>query len=120
MISFVFDRTFRGLKFHILDAYEPFKLILGFYFRKMWKFLEKRPFFRADLARLGKYRTGGFGRIGVYRVNMLNTRFYFRQMSVKGHRPDEPTLPKYRRKQRKNVLELCLLGMNECVGKFSC
>ena len=30
--------------------------------------LEKRPFFRADLAGLGKYRTGGFGRIGVYRV----------------------------------------------------
>ena len=33
----------------------------------MWKFLGKRPFFRADLAGLGKYRTGGFGRIGVYR-----------------------------------------------------
>ena len=34
----------------------------------MWKFLEKQPFFQADLAGLGKYRTGGFGRIGVYRV----------------------------------------------------
>ena len=33
----------------------------------MWKILEKRPFFRADLAGLGKYRTGGFGRIGVYK-----------------------------------------------------
>ena len=31
--------------------------------------LEKRPFFRADLAGLGKYHTRGFGRIGVYRVN---------------------------------------------------
>ena len=35
----------------------------------MWKFLEKRPFFRADMAGLGKYCTGGYGRIGVYRVN---------------------------------------------------
>ena len=33
-------------------------------------FLEKRPFFRADMARLGKYCTGGYGRIGVYRVNI--------------------------------------------------
>ena len=33
-------------------------------------FLEKRPFFRADMAGLGKYHTGGYGRIGVYRVNM--------------------------------------------------
>ena len=31
-------------------------------------FLEKRPFFRADMAGLGKYCTGGYGRIGVYRV----------------------------------------------------
>ena len=34
----------------------------------MWKFFEKRPFFRADMAGLGKYSTGGYGRIGVYRV----------------------------------------------------
>ena len=27
--------------------------------------------FRADTARLGKYCTGGYGRIGVYRVNVL-------------------------------------------------
>ena len=32
--------------------------------------MEKRPFFRADMAGLGKYHTGGFGRIGVYRVNV--------------------------------------------------
>ena len=31
-------------------------------------FCEKRPFFRADMAGLGKYWTGGYGRIGVYRV----------------------------------------------------
>ena len=35
----------------------------------MWNFFEKRPFFRADMAGLGKYCTGGYGRIGVYRVN---------------------------------------------------
>ena len=33
------------------------------------EFLEKRPFFQADMAGLGKYSTGGYGRIGVYRVN---------------------------------------------------
>ena len=31
--------------------------------------MEKRPFFRADMARLGKYHMGGYGRIRVYRVN---------------------------------------------------
>ena len=30
--------------------------------------MEKRPFFRAATAGLGKYRTGGYGQIGVYRV----------------------------------------------------
>ena len=30
-------------------------------------FFEKPPFFRADIAGLGKYCTGGYGRIGVYR-----------------------------------------------------
>ena len=29
------------------------------------KILEKRPFFRSDMAGLGKYRMGGYGRIGV-------------------------------------------------------
>ena len=29
----------------------------------------KWPFFWADMAGLGKYHTGGYGRIGVYRVN---------------------------------------------------
>ena len=32
---------------------------VGFYFGKMWKIVEKRPFFRADMAGLGKYHTGG-------------------------------------------------------------
>ena len=30
--------------------------------------VEKWPFFRADMAGLGKCCTGGYGRIGVYRV----------------------------------------------------
>ena len=33
--------------------------------------MEKRPFFRAATAGLGKYSTGGYGRIGVYRVNPM-------------------------------------------------
>ena len=31
---------------------------------------KKQPFFRADMAGLGKYSTVGYGRIGVYRVNI--------------------------------------------------
>ena len=31
--------------------------------------MEKRSFFRAATAGLGKYHMGGYGRIGVYRVN---------------------------------------------------
>ena len=69
MISFALERAFHGLKKDILEPYERLILFLGFYFGKMWKFLEKRPFFRADMAGLGKYHTGGYGRIGVYRVN---------------------------------------------------
>ena len=42
--------------------------LYGSILEKMWKFLEKRTFFRADMARLGKYCAGGYGRIGVYRV----------------------------------------------------
>ena len=34
----------------------------------MWKIFEKRLFFRADMAGLGKYCTGGYGQIGVFRV----------------------------------------------------
>ena len=42
----------------------------GFFFGKMWKNMEKRPFFRAAMAGLWTYHTGGYGRIGVYRVNV--------------------------------------------------
>ena len=47
-----------------------FILFVWFYFGKMWKSLEKLPFFRADMAGLGKYHMGRYGRIGVYRVNI--------------------------------------------------
>ena len=32
---------------------------------KIGKIMEKRPFFRAAMAGLGKYSMGGYGRIGV-------------------------------------------------------
>ena len=54
-----------GFKMILLESYEWFILFVGFYFGKIW---EKRLFFRADMAGLGKYHTGGYGRIGVYRV----------------------------------------------------
>ena len=40
---------------------------------KIWK---NRPFFRADMAGLGKYCMGGYGRIGVYRVKALSRSYY--------------------------------------------
>ena len=42
-----------------------------FYVGKMWKNMEKQPFFWAAMAGLGKYCTGGYGRIGVYRDKLL-------------------------------------------------
>ena len=36
--------------------------------------MEKRPFFRAAMAGLGKYHMGGYGRIGVYRVNLYYSK----------------------------------------------
>ena len=69
MISFALDRASHGLQNDILDPYERLILFIWFYFGKIWKFMEKRPFFRADMAGLGKYCMGGYGRIGVYRVN---------------------------------------------------
>ena len=71
MISLVSDRPFHGLQNDILDSYERFIFFVGFYFGKMWKIWEKRPFFRADMAGSGKYHMGGYGRFGVYRVNLL-------------------------------------------------
>ena len=43
--------------------------LYGSIFDKYGHFWKKRPFFRADMAGLGKYSMGGYGRIGVYRVN---------------------------------------------------
>ena len=49
------------------------RLILSewFFFGKMWENMEKWLFFRAAMAGLGKYCMGGYGRIGVYRVNII-------------------------------------------------
>ena len=47
-------------------------LLGGYLFGKMWKNMEKRPFFRAAMAGLGKYHMSGYGRIGVYRVRLGN------------------------------------------------
>ena len=55
-------------------------LFVWFYFGKMWKFSEKPPFFRADMAGLGKYHMGGYGRIGVYRVKL---EFHWRYKNMK-------------------------------------
>ena len=43
----------------------------------MWKILEKRPFFRADMAGLGKYSMGGYGRIWVFlSSNVISNKHY--------------------------------------------
>ena len=68
MISSVFKKPFHGLQFDILDPYKRFILFEALNFGKMLIFLEKQSFFRADMARLGKYCMGGYGRIRVYRV----------------------------------------------------
>ena len=45
-------------------------------------FFEKQPFFGADMAGLEKYGTGGYGRIGVYRVKMeFCSYFKYRECS---------------------------------------
>ena len=41
---------------------------------KMGGNMEKRLFFRAAMAGLGKYHMGGYGRIGVDRVNEVHTK----------------------------------------------
>ena len=46
----------------------------GFSVGKLWKNIEKQPFFQVAIARLGKYCTGGYGRIGVYRDHRKNHR----------------------------------------------
>ena len=41
--------------------------LVGSNLEKCGHFLEEKlQFFQADMARLGKYSTGGYGRIGVY------------------------------------------------------
>ena len=43
-------------------------ILVGSNLVKCGNFLKKRPFFRADMAELGKYCMGRYGRIGVYRI----------------------------------------------------
>ena len=50
----------------LLEPYMRLILFGRYFFGKMWKNMEKRPFFRAAMAGLGKYHMGGYGRIGVY------------------------------------------------------
>ena len=54
------------------------RLILfgGYFFGKMWENMEKLPFFRAAMAGLGRYHMGGYGRIGVYRVDSFHILAY--------------------------------------------
>ena len=66
MISSVFEREFQWLYFDILEPYMRLILFGVYFIGKMWKNMEKRPFFRAAMAGLGKYHMGGYGRIGVY------------------------------------------------------
>ena len=47
---------------------------------------KKRPFFRADMVGLGKYHTGGYGRIGVYRVPVVGVLTTLAVSSVQGSR----------------------------------
>ena len=42
-------------------------ILVGFNLEKCGFKKKKQPFFQADMAGLGKYCMGGYGRIGVYR-----------------------------------------------------
>ena len=58
--------------------------------------LEKRPFFRADMAGLGKYHMGGYGRIGVCRVKTSMNSYLVCRSQKRYNRP----------------LEVCFLSLN--------
>ena len=47
--------------------------------------MQKRPFFRAAMAGFGKYSTGGYGWIGVYRVNTEQGKFRIRYKALSRH-----------------------------------
>ena len=73
MISLVLNRPFHEFQNDILDSCGRFIFFVGFYFGKMWKILEKRLFFRADMAGWGnttRADMAGLGSIG------LNYEFY--------------------------------------------
>ena len=64
MTSFAFDGVFHWLSFDILD---PFEFSGGSNLEKCGNLWKNGRFFRADMAGLGKYSMGGYGRIGVHR-----------------------------------------------------
>ena len=49
---------------------------MGGYYFFVGSNLEKWPFFQADMAGLGKYSMGGYGRIGVYRDKLYLSTYY--------------------------------------------
>ena len=55
----------------------------GFSFGKLWRNIEKTPFFGAAMAGFGKYCKGGCGWIGVYRVRIMKTRLYYTKFKKK-------------------------------------
>ena len=73
MISSVFYRAFHGLQFDILDLYKRFIIFEALNFGKMWKFWEKRPFFRADMAGLGKYCMANMAGLGSIGLKVIST-----------------------------------------------
>ena len=78
IISFAFEKALYGLSFDILDPYMQLIGCLGFSFGKLYKNMEKLLFFRGATAGLGKYHTGSYGQIGVYRVNCTCNLSYIR------------------------------------------
>ena len=63
--------VWKGISMALIWCIGPLWSVDTFWYVLFWKnveILEKRPFFRADMAGLGKYHMGGYGLIGVYRV----------------------------------------------------
>ena len=65
IISFQLDKAFHRLAFDILDPYERFILLVGFYFGKMLKILRKKPtFLQENMASLGNTTWTDTARLG--------------------------------------------------------
>ena len=66
----------------------------GSILEKCGKFWKNGRFFRADMAGLGEYHTGGYGRIGVYRVIIINPVFHSNNPVFHEKQCYCPSLPK--------------------------